>query len=562
MVDLRNFQRTDTVLNGIFRGVVEDNADPLDAGRVRVRVRSIHTIDGECLPVEQLPWAEPAISPFWSGGRNIVNRDHDGESPDDPAVSRYNPSPPAKTPDNKDPSPIDYPIDGSQPQGQLAFDNYGEACGTGGIFTVPKRGNHVFVFFEHGNHMNPIYFAMAPNKRDWDYQKTWRNGEIDQKIGQLQAFANDFTGEQDSLTEPRTESVGSDWAANAKVDARVIEPNLFNINLTRDVPDSNRDVTCITSLNGSTIIIDNRKDQEQIYVIHKNYLEFTDKDGNRTEYVGKQREITPNLQFQEQNGPHERITSNDADVATNYNLGVEGNHYVHVLGNYDMFVHGRIHIQCDQHVQIDAQKSVGVVTREGDLDVIVEQGNVNLDVQQGYVDAHITKNLNAHVGSNVNIRVDGDAKLSVKGDTHLLTNNVFIEGEDVNVNCGGDAKISADKVDVTADDFRIDANVHITGDLIVRGTCDVSNTVTAAADLFVQTGINCGGYLFNSGIANLGSPVIANNLQVLNGSGPGRGKPAQRPATPQDAENAQEATHDTQAGPDQKDFSSSDPQSE
>lgn len=94
---------------GIFRGVVEDNDDPLKAGRVRVRIWGLHTevnekkLDvWEGIPTDELPWAEPAL-PLVEG-----------------SVSGF------------------------------------------GMWNVPVQGSHVFIFFEQGEVTHPIYFATVP----------------------------------------------------------------------------------------------------------------------------------------------------------------------------------------------------------------------------------------------------------------------------------------------------------------------------------------------------------------------------------------------------------------
>ena len=45
----------------LYTGVVEDILDPLEAGRVRVRVFGLHTDDKSLIPTESLPWADVAI---------------------------------------------------------------------------------------------------------------------------------------------------------------------------------------------------------------------------------------------------------------------------------------------------------------------------------------------------------------------------------------------------------------------------------------------------------------------------------------------------------------------
>ena len=41
-----------------FTGVVEDRVDPMQMGRVKVRVHGIHTEDKTLLPTKDLPWSQ------------------------------------------------------------------------------------------------------------------------------------------------------------------------------------------------------------------------------------------------------------------------------------------------------------------------------------------------------------------------------------------------------------------------------------------------------------------------------------------------------------------------
>lgn len=95
------------LFNGNYRGEVVDVADPLNAGRIRVKVYGVF----DELPDDHIPWAIYA-DPFMGGGLNS------------------------------------------------------------GGFWIPDQGDHVWVFFENGNHMYPVFFAGAPAKPHMPAEKT------------------------------------------------------------------------------------------------------------------------------------------------------------------------------------------------------------------------------------------------------------------------------------------------------------------------------------------------------------------------------------------------------
>ncbi len=104
---MRNLRLDVEQLNGFYRGVVEDNNDPLKAGRVRVRIHGLHTpkkikSETDGIPTNELPWAEPCM-PI-----------HEG------SVSGF------------------------------------------GAWAVPLQGSQVMLFFENGNATQPRYFASMP----------------------------------------------------------------------------------------------------------------------------------------------------------------------------------------------------------------------------------------------------------------------------------------------------------------------------------------------------------------------------------------------------------------
>lgn len=94
-----NFQSSDNKLTGIYRGLVEDNNDPSQYGRIRVRIYPHFSgVDANILP-----WAVPAMPLFEGAGSGV------------------------------------------------------------GSFIVPEVGSYVFCFFEHGDVYQPVYFAEAQN---------------------------------------------------------------------------------------------------------------------------------------------------------------------------------------------------------------------------------------------------------------------------------------------------------------------------------------------------------------------------------------------------------------
>lgn len=95
------FTKQKTTYNGNYRSVVVDNDDPLKLGRIKVRVYGV--MQSSNIPTASLPWAVPMM-PISSG-----------------------------------------------------------AASQSGSFYVPIVGSEVYVFFEEGNYMSPVYFGEAQN---------------------------------------------------------------------------------------------------------------------------------------------------------------------------------------------------------------------------------------------------------------------------------------------------------------------------------------------------------------------------------------------------------------
>ena len=159
--------------SGNYRGVVVDTRDPRDIGRIKILIHGVYPHD---TPHEDLPWAIPALGMYQSGGQNM----HSEYNYEKDAVAK-------------------------------GFNQ----TGTGGAFTVPFEGNHVWVFFDNGNHMYPVYFAMAPGEMDWITQKQYVKDKLDDKLEQIYTFRSIFQQEEGTKGFD-----GIDWADGAYINAR------------------------------------------------------------------------------------------------------------------------------------------------------------------------------------------------------------------------------------------------------------------------------------------------------------------------------------------------------
>lgn len=109
MFNHEDFKQTETVFNNIYLGVVENNNDPTEAGRVQIRIAGLHTpvkkrSVNEGIPTSELPWALPMM-PVMAGGVSGLG---------------YN--------------------------------------------GVPRQGDWVAIFFIGGDHNNPIYMGVIKGK--------------------------------------------------------------------------------------------------------------------------------------------------------------------------------------------------------------------------------------------------------------------------------------------------------------------------------------------------------------------------------------------------------------
>jgi len=115
-----DFVQDDFKFRGFYRGLVLDNVDPSQLGRIKIRV---YNVFASSIPTAQLPWAVPAAGLFTGSGPGY------------------------------------------------------------GSFVVPEINSQVFVFFEGMDLYQPVYFAEAPSAvnglpsertTNYPYRKVWK----------------------------------------------------------------------------------------------------------------------------------------------------------------------------------------------------------------------------------------------------------------------------------------------------------------------------------------------------------------------------------------------------
>lgn len=513
-MDLTSYEKPKHTFGGIYRGFVEDNNDPEDIGRIKVRIFGIHDI--EKTPISSLPWAYPALGLHFSGGYNINNDDHVTNPPKDKINNdlRYNPGSNSKIAGTND-NVNQYlnKVKSSDKFVDERIDPYGNAAGTGGQFVVPKRGNWVFLFFEAGNHMNPIYFAMAPMARDWTTQKSQRSEEISQKVKQITAFKNTFS--------PRLNNKSTDvgtWA-DAQVAVNINKPNL-EIKEVKDDQNLNRDIYSTTTAQGTTVIIDNSSGNEKIYIIHKNSIEHTDEIGNKKIYIGKSHNV--------QKGNNKLIPQSlDQNTACNYEVGVEGNHELYVLGEYKVYAKDGVKIQVDGDALIDVKNDIGIVSQSGNVNLLIKNGNLKADVG-GNANVNVQKNANIKINKNANLKIGGNLKSTIGGEFDLnVAGNINIKtNANLNMTIGGSTKVKTNSFDVLSPNATFTGTGAFGGNLSTNANLSSKLDTTVGAFAYVVAGINCGGTLVNRGLAELGSPCILHSALIVPGMAPGTGRPS------------------------------------
>lgn len=310
-------------LTGFFRGVVEDNADPLKAGRIRARIHGLHTpkiikTELEGIPTNELPWAEPCMP---------VQEGH---------VSGF------------------------------------------GMWSVPLQGSQVMLFFENGNPLKPIYFGSMPGipqskdhysndnrltsstdgfkDPDGNYPMSNRLGEPD-----VHRLARGVSNE--TLVTTKNENI--DRAVPIALGGSWDEPNSpYNAQYPHNL--------VIVTHGGITIELDSTPNSKRFHIYHpsNSYIEC-DNEGNLViKNLSDKYEIALQTRYSHVGGDNNETVDNDENVK------VKGDKKTEVGGNEERQITGSQEIRIGNGLTITVTGDVDVIAT-GDVNVTATTINLN-----------------------------------------------------------------------------------------------------------------------------------------------------------------------------------------
>lgn len=326
---MKNLQPSDYKLNGIYRGVVEDNLDPEKAGRCKIRVFGIHTSnriksDTDGIPIEELPWSQPALSLF-----------------------------------------------------------EGSVSGFGG-WNVPLQGSHVFLFFENGNILQPRYFASAPGIPE---EKPNESNGFSDPIGNYPVDTINAPHHPNGLKEPDFHKL----ARNENINSTIVESKRGSKNSgvniagggSWDEPDPYYSAEypqnkVYATHSGITIEIDDTDGEERIHVYHpsNSYIEinkngdiiiknagqkFDISNGNKKNYVAGNEDNTVDGSKTDKIGTSETVdigSSQDIKIGSNKTEEIGGVETKDISSNSEETVGGIKSITATSDITIISSTSI------------------------------------------------------------------------------------------------------------------------------------------------------------------------------------------------------------
>jgi hypothetical protein len=104
-----------------------------------------------------------------------------------------------------------FPVNVNKLTAQWKPSTYSNRCK--GIFSVPSVGSHIWIWFEGGNHMKPVYFAVSHGKEDW--RGIYESSDDDHGVDYPGTYENK-SGRDDSTYNHNTETYRNKFVFNQK----------------------------------------------------------------------------------------------------------------------------------------------------------------------------------------------------------------------------------------------------------------------------------------------------------------------------------------------------------
>lgn len=331
---------------GIYRGVIEDNNDPLKMNRCKVRILGIHT-DDLSLSVNKLPWCEQMSSTGFSGVQGI------------------------------------------------------------GISSVPLNGTWVWLFFENENILSPVYFGSSVGggykekplgdvgfkdpsleypledrmeETDTDVNRLSRNDLLDKTIHQKINDSINEVNKNDSISE---------------ADVSQIEPNSLSDKVV--YPNCN----VIETKSGHIIEIDDTPGNERIRTYHKSgsYTEIRPDGSFINKSVGTEDHYIHigDVQKHIEKGVKEYIENNlDQIIAGGIRQSVEMDKFNHIAGYFKIQADGNLEIINDVKITGNLEVSTKITAGSdisskseiadgtGNLSSLRKEHDANVGVYNGH----------------------------------------------------------------------------------------------------------------------------------------------------------------------------------
>lgn len=316
---------------GFSLGIVVQNNDPQKRGRVKVFIphlstnlledwdnkntdKSFEKLSDDNIKVvidkikDRLPWANCAAPIFGE----IGNHYYDSKEKESKSGDSFNKEEHKPSKDIEDNPPED------------AFENKYEhtsySNSAKGLFSIPRVGSRVWVFFENGNPNRPVYFATSYSKEDWGI------------------IADDEN--YPSVTE--------------------------NVYESEDKPDGYKNKLAI-SQRGGIIEIINTDNKESIQISHYNGSFKIWTNGGTKEYVeGAERKLVSGSSFKTIKNSDNEVIEEDKNtsVIKNVNLTIGENFDILVEKDINININGKANITVKEDCTITSEKNVDIFSGE------------------------------------------------------------------------------------------------------------------------------------------------------------------------------------------------------